>query len=167
MQQELSMLGKILDDPRLPLMAILGGAKLSDKISVIQNLLQRVDTFLIGGGMAATFLKAQGYSVGASKVEETRLDFARKLLGQASKGEVHIKLPKDVMIAHAFAADGPHQEVPVNQIPEGWFIMDVGRTTLDAFQVELIDAKTVVWNGPMGVFEFPAFATGTRREFCR
>ena len=163
MERELRMLGQILDNPHRPLVAILGGAKLSDKIAVLENLLHRVDTFLIGGGMAATFFKAQGHPVGASKVEEDRLAFAQALFHQAEQNDSRLVIPRDVMVAPAFAADVPHQEVLVSHVPEGWLIMDIGRSTLDAFEAELIHAKTVVWNGPMGVFELPPFATGTRR----
>ncbi|MDH7487986.1 MAG: phosphoglycerate kinase [Anaerolineae bacterium] len=158
MEKEIDYLGRALETPKRPFVAILGGAKISDKIGVIQNLLGKVDRLLIGGGMANTFLKAQGYDVAASLVEEDSVAVAKELLAQ---GEGKILLPTDVVVADAFAADAQAKVVPVGQVPAGWRILDIGPQTVKAFSEALRGAKTVVWNGPMGVFEFPRFAEGT------
>lgn len=139
-------------------MAILGGAKISDKIGVIEALLSKVDVLLIGGGMANTFLKAQGYDVADSLVEESSVDVARGLIARAG---ALLLLPSDVVIADAFDAQANHQVVGVDAVPTGWRIMDIGPATVERYGNALKPAKTVVWNGPMGVFEFPAFARGT------
>lgn len=158
MEKELEFLGKALEAPERPFIAILGGAKISDKIGVIKNLLGKVDALLIGGGMANTFLKAQGYDMGDSLVEDSSLDEARALLQQ---GEGKLFLPVDLVVADAFAADARHQVVPIDQVPAGWRALDIGPATIAHFSNRLAGAKTVVWNGPMGVFEFPEFAKGT------
>lgn len=158
MEKELTYLGGALASPRTPFVAILGGAKVSDKIGVIQNLLDRVDALLIGGGMANTFLKADGYDVAQSLVEDESLETARALL---KRGEGKLTLPVDVTVADRFEADAFSQVVPVAQVPPGWRILDLGPRTLELFQERLASAHTVVWNGPMGVFEFRKFATGT------
>lgn len=158
MEKEIAYLGQALTEPRLPFVAILGGAKVGDKIGVIDNLLPKVDALLIGGGMANTFLAARGHDMADSLVEEEALDTARALLDQAGS---RLRLPVDAVVADAFAADARSQVVPVSEIPQGWRMLDVGPATLRAFSEGLEDAKTVVWNGPMGVFEFPAFARGT------
>ena len=158
MEKELEFLGKALEAPERPFIAILGGAKISDKIGVIKNLLGKVDALLTGGGMANTFLKAQGYDMGDSLVEESSLDEARSLLQQ---GEGKLFLPVDLVVADAFAADARHQVVPIDQVPAGWRALDIGPATIAHFSNRLAGARTVVWNGPMGVFEFPAFAKGT------
>ncbi|MCS7221572.1 MAG: phosphoglycerate kinase [Anaerolineae bacterium] len=158
MEKELAFLGKALESPERPFVAILGGAKISDKIGVINNLLGKVDALLIGGGMANTFLRAQGYDMGESLVEEGSLEEARRLL---KEGEGKLFLPVDLVVADAFAADARHQVVPVDQVPAGWRALDIGPATVAHFSNRLAGAKTVVWNGPMGVFEFPAFAKGT------
>ncbi|MBC7264635.1 MAG: phosphoglycerate kinase [Chloroflexi bacterium] len=158
MEKELTFLGKALATPERPFVAILGGAKVSDKIAVIENLLGKVDRLLIGGGMANTFLKAQGCQVGQSLVEDDRLDVARDLL---ARGKDKILLPTDVVIADRFAADATYRTVLADRVPTDWRIMDIGPETIKRFETALKGAKTVVWNGPMGVFEFPAFATGT------
>ncbi|HRJ43313.1 MAG TPA: phosphoglycerate kinase, partial [Caldilineaceae bacterium] len=144
--------------PQRPFVAILGGAKVSDKIPVIEALLEKVDAILIGGGMANTFLAAQGYATGKSLVEKEALDTARSLL---EKGEGCIHLPVDLVVADAFAADAVREVVAVDAIPEGWMALDIGPASIAHFANRLAGAKTVVWNGPMGVFEMPAFATGT------
>ena len=162
MERELQMLGQVLDNPKRPLVAILGGAKVGDKIGVLENLLGRVDALLIGGGMAATFLKAQGCRVGASQVEEARLGFAQALFQKAQARGIPLVAPVDVVVASAFAAAAPHRVVPVGQVPEGWLILDVGPGTIESFKSHLQRARTVFWNGPLGVFEFPAFAEGTK-----
>lgn len=158
MEKELTYLGKALENPEHPFIAILGGAKISDKIGVISNLLNKVDAILIGGGMANTFLAAQGYNMGKSLVETEALDTARKLLAQG--GDL-IHLPVDLRVADAFAPDANDKVVPVNEVPEDWMALDIGQATVAHFANRLAGAKTVVWNGPMGVFEFPKFAQGT------
>jgi phosphoglycerate kinase len=158
MEKELEYLGGALASPRRPFVAILGGAKISDKIGVIENLLGQVDSLLIGGGMANTFLKADGYDVAESLVEDGSVDTARGLLTRAGD---RLVLPVDVVVADKFDADAFSQVVAVGSVPAGWRILDVGPRTLELFQERLEGAHTVVWNGPMGVFEFPKFATGT------
>mgnify|MGYP001148264236 CR=1 FL=1 len=158
LEKELEFLGRVLAEPEHPFIAILGGAKISDKIGVIENLQARVDAFLIGGGMANTFLKAEGYDVGVSLVEDDSLELARRLLQQAGDKLV---LPVDVTVADRFHADAFSQVVVAGSVPPGWRILDIGPRTLELFQGHLEKARTVVWNGPMGVFEFPKFAQGT------
>lgn len=158
LEKEITFLGKALESPERPFAAILGGAKISDKIGVIENLLGKVDVLLIGGGMANTFFKAQGYEVGESLVEDESLDTARDMLARAGGKLV---LPVDAVVADAFSADAQSKVVEVNAVPAGWRILDIGPKTVDLFKEKLAGAKTVVWNGPMGVFEFPRFATGT------
>jgi phosphoglycerate kinase len=158
MEKELNYLGNALADPERPFVAVLGGAKISDKIGVIRNLLTRVDSLLIGGGMANTFFRAQGLETGESLVEEDVLDTARELL--ESSGDKLI-LPVDFVIADKFAADANARVIPAEDVPAGWRIMDIGPATVAHFTNRLAAAKTVVWNGPMGVFEFPRFADGT------
>ena len=158
MEKELEFLGGALAAPRHPFVAILGGAKISDKIGVIDNLLGQVDALLIGGGMANTFLKAEGYDVAESLVEDDSLEIARQLLEQAGP---KLALPVDVTVADRFDADAFSQVVVVGSVPPGWRILDVGPRTLELFHERLAGARTVVWNGPMGVFEFPKFALGT------
>jgi phosphoglycerate kinase len=158
MEKELNYLGRALADPERPFLAILGGAKISDKIGVIQNLLSQVDSLLIGGGMANTFFKAQGLDVGDSLVEDDVLDTARQLLESAGDKLV---LPVDCVVADRFEADAESKVVPVDQVPDGWRILDIGPASVAHFSNRLAVAKTVVWNGPMGVFEFPKFAEGT------
>jgi phosphoglycerate kinase len=158
MEKELEYLGGALASPRRPFVAILGGAKISDKIGVIENLLSQVDSLLIGGGMANTFLKADGYDVAESLVEDGSLDKARKLL---ERGENKLALPVDVVVADKFDADAFSQVVAAGNVPAGWRILDVGPRTLELFKERLEGTHTVVWNGPMGVFEFSKFAKGT------
>ncbi len=158
MEKELTYLGKALENPERPFIAILGGAKISDKIGVISNLLKKVDAILIGGGMANTFLAAQGFNMGKSLVETDALDTARDLL---AKGGDLIHLPVDLRVADAFAPDANDKVVPVNEVPADWMALDIGPATIAHFANRLAGAKTVVWNGPMGVFEFPKFAQGT------
>ena len=158
MERELEFLGGALTAPQRPFVAILGGAKISDKIGVIENLLGQVDVLLVGGGMANTFLKADGYDVAESLVEDGSLDTARTLMERAGDKLV---LPVDVTVADRFDAEAFSQVVSVAQVPPKWRILDIGPRTLELFQEELVGAHTVVWNGPMGVFEFPKFAQGT------
>jgi len=158
MERELQMLGQILADPAHPFVAILGGAKISGKIGVIHSLLSNVDLLLVGGGMANTFLKAQGHEVGLSLVEDDSLGEAREILEGAGDKLV---LPVDVVIADAFSEDANARTVGVDQVPSDWRILDIGPRTVGLFEERLSSAATVVWNGPMGVFEFPRFAAGT------
>jgi phosphoglycerate kinase len=158
LEKEIKYLGNTIADPERPFVAILGGAKVSDKIGVIENLLEKADRILIGGGMANTFFKAQGYAMADSLVEEDVLDTGRDLLEKAGGKLV---LPVDVVIADAFDADAAHKLMDVGDVPAGWRILDIGPRTAEAFRDIIAKAETVVWNGPMGVFEFPEFAKGT------
>jgi phosphoglycerate kinase len=158
MEKELNYLGSTLSNPAHPFVGILGGAKVSDKLAVIENLLGKVDRLLIGGGMANTFFKAQGLEVGDSLVENDKLDMARGLM---DKGAGKIVLPVDAVIADKFANDANTRVVGINNVPSGWRILDIGPRTVDAFEGVLASAKTVVWNGPLGVFEMSNFAHGT------
>jgi phosphoglycerate kinase len=157
-EKELEFLSMATENPEHPLIAILGGAKVSDKIGVIDNLLAKCDRLLIGGGMANTFFEAMGYEMGDSLVEEDAVDTARSLLDQAG---TQIVLPVDVTIADAFDNDANRQVVAPDAVPEGWRILDIGPKTIDTFESALNGANTVVWNGPLGVFEMPNFAKGT------
>jgi phosphoglycerate kinase len=162
MEKELEYLGKALQSPEEPFVAILGGAKVSDKIGVIQNLIRKVNTLIIGGAMAYTFLKAQGHSVGKSRIEEDKLDLARKLLAEAGKHGVKILLPVDHIAAEKFEAGSKAQIIKVGEsIPDNLMGLDIGPKTIDAYTEEISDARTIIWNGPMGVFEMPAFSKGT------
>lgn len=161
MQNELQYLGGALDNPERPFVAILGGAKVSDKITVIEKLLEKVDAILIGGGMAYTFLKAQGIAIGSSLVEEDRLDMALDLLAKAKEKKVNIFLPTDHLAAETFAADSPFIVVSNDQFPATGMGLDIGPQTIATYQQQIVSARTVLWNGPMGVFEFAAFAKGT------
>jgi phosphoglycerate kinase len=158
MEEEIKYLGQAIADPKRPFVAILGGAKISDKIGVIRNLLTKADHVLIGGGMANTFFKAQGYPMGDSLVEDEVLDTARELLAD---GGTKLRLPVDVVIADKFDAAAEFKVVPMGPVPNGWRILDIGPGSVAAFGKVLAGAGTVVWNGPMGVFEFPQFAIGT------
>jgi len=158
MEKEIKYLGEAIENPKRPFVAILGGAKISDKIGVIRNLLKKADTILIGGGMANTFFKAQGIPVGDSLVEDEALETAKELLGQ---GGNRLRLPVDFVIADRFEAEAESRVVPVGPVPEGWRILDIGPKTVEAYAEIIAGAGTVVWNGPMGVFEFPKFAQGT------
>ncbi len=158
MEKEIQYLGQVISDPQKPFIAILGGAKVSDKIGVISNLLEKADFILIGGGMANTFFKAQGYPVGDSLVEDEALDTARELLQVAGS---RLRLPVDVVIANRFDNDAESKVMAMAPVPEGWRILDIGPETVAVYDKVLHDARTIVWNGPMGVFEFPKFAMGT------
>ncbi len=162
MEKELTYLSQALENPRRPFVAILGGKKVSDKIGVIRNLLTKADALLIGGAMGYTFLHAQGLSVGTSLIEEDKLALARSLMEDAAKRRVPFRLPDDVVAADRFAADAAHRVVAVGSIPQGWMGLDIGPQTSAAYAAVIASAGTVMWNGPMGVFEFPAFAAGTR-----
>ena len=163
MQREVESLGLALTSPERPLAALMGGAKVSDKILVLENLLGNLDRLYIGGGMAVTFLAALGKPVGASPVEADRLDFAREVIDRAKRGTIELHVPTDIVAASEFE---PHpvesQTFPVDGVPDGWYIMDVGNATAQSFARGLADCKTIIWNGPMGVFEMERFSAGTR-----
>ncbi len=158
MEKELEYLGGALEDPKRPFVAIMGGAKISDKIAVIESLLAKVDVILIGGGMANTFLAAEGYAMGKSLVERESLELAHGLM---QKGAGQIELPVDLVVASAFADDAEARVVSVEEVPAEWMALDIGPATIAHYANRLAGAKTVVWNGPMGVFEMPSFARGT------
>ena len=160
--KELEVMGGALNNPKRPFVAVLGGAKVSDKIGVINNLLDKADTIIIGGGMAYTFAKAQGGSIGKSLCEEDKLDYAREMIAKAEKSGVKLLLPSDTMAADDFSNDAKRQVVSTMAIPDGWEGMDIGPDTIRTFCDAVKGAGTVVWNGPMGVFEFENFAAGTR-----
>jgi phosphoglycerate kinase len=162
MERELTFLGKVLEDPSRPLVVILGGKKVEDKIGVIRNLLRLAQTMLVGGGMCYTFLLAGGARIGASLSEEDKLDLARELLQEAARREVRFLLPVDVIAAERIAADAPTRTVDARAIPDGWIGVDIGPRTIAAFGAAIAGAGTVLWNGPMGIFEIPSFAEGTR-----
>ena len=158
MQKELDYLGGALEEPEHPFVAILGGAKISDKIGVVESLLQKVDAILIGGGMANTFLAAEGYGMGQSLVEREALSQAKELM---TKGAGIIQLPVDLRVADEYAADADNEIVSIEDVPPSFMALDIGPATIAHYSNRLAGAKTVVWNGPMGVFEFPVFAQGT------
>ncbi len=160
--KEISIMGEALESPKRPLVAILGGSKVSDKIGVINNLLEKVDTLIIGGGMAYTFIRAQGGKIGNSLCEEDKLDYALEMIEKAAAKKVNLCIPTDTIIADKFAADAASDVVAADAIPDGWMGLDIGPATLAAFQDAVKNAGTVIWNGPMGVFEFEKFAGGTK-----
>jgi len=162
MERELQFLGNVLEQPQRPLVVILGGAKVGDKIGVIRNLLRLAQTMLLGGGMCYTFLRATGAETGSSLCEEDRLDLARELMAEAKQRGVKLLLPVDVVAAERVAAGAPTRVVDARAIPAGWTGVDIGPKTVEAFSAPIAGAGTVLWNGPMGVFEIPAFADGTR-----
>ncbi len=161
LEKEIRFIGGAVDHPAHPFAAIIGGAKVSDKIEVISNLLPKVDVMIIGGGMANTFLAAQGYGIGKSLVEADKIDLAKKLIAQAADEGKKLLLPVDVTVAEAFSNDAAHKVVPADAVPEGWMILDIGTKTQELFARELEPMKLIVWNGPMGVFEMENFAKGT------
>ena len=160
-EKELEFLGKALEEPKRPFMAILGGKKVSDKIGVIDSLLEKVDTLLIGGGMAYTFLRAMGHSVGDSVCEEDKIDLAKELMEKAKQKNVKLMLPIDNVIADEFSNDANIKNINSDEIPDGWEGLDIGTKTIQEFEEELAKAKTVIWNGPLGLSEFSNFANGT------
>ena len=160
-EKELKFLQNAVDNPQRPLAAIIGGSKVSSKIGVIETLLEKCDKLLIGGGMIFTFYKARGLNVGKSLVEEDKLELAKKLETKAKELGVELLLPTDVVVADNFAADANDRTVPVEEIPDGWMGLDIGPDSVKVFQDALADCKAVIWNGPMGVFEFDKFAVGT------
>jgi phosphoglycerate kinase len=161
MEKELAYLGKAVSNPDRPLVAILGGAKVSDKIEVIENMMKLADAVLIGGAMAYTFLKAEGLPVGKSLVEADKLDLARKLRSEAQSRGFPLLLPVDHVCADEFKADAKTQTTSVGETPDGWMGLDIGPKSISTYKHKIASAKTIVWNGPMGVFEMPAFANGT------
>ena len=160
-EKELTALGGAIDDPKRPLVAVLGGAKVADKLAVIENLLKKADTLIIGGGMAFTFLKAKGYETGDSLLDAEKVDYCKNMLAKAEESGVKLLLPVDVVVADRFAADAESKVVAAPAIPAGWQGLDIGPETQKLFAEAVKSAGTVIWNGPMGVFEFPKFAKGT------
>jgi phosphoglycerate kinase len=163
MEKEIEVMGKALSAPERPFVAILGGAKVKDKVGVISNLIEKVDSLVVGGGMAYTFLKSKGLEIGKSIVDEEKLDLAGELMEKAKAKGVKFLLPVDVVVADRFAEDADVKVVGVSEIPPLWQALDIGPKTRAAFAREIAEARTVVWNGPMGVFEMKPFAEGTRR----
>ena len=162
-QREVESMGQALESPERPLAALMGGAKVSDKILVLDNLLDRLDRLYIGGGMSVTFLNALGRETGASSIEEDRLDFARDIMEQLAQRGIQLHLPQDVVVANQFGADPREvRTVPADSVPAGWYIMDIGPEASLEFSGSLGECKTIIWNGPMGVFEMPRFSQGTR-----
>ena len=160
-QKEISIMGKALEDPKRPFVAILGGAKVSDKIGVIENLIDKVDTLIIGGGMAYTFMRSMGNSIGTSICEEDKLDLAREMMAKARAKGVNFIIPVDNIVGREYKPDTPFMRIYSDAIPDGWMGLDIGPTTQELFSKSLIGAGTVVWNGPMGVSEWDNFASGT------
>lgn len=161
MEKEIEYLGNAVENPVRPFAAVLGGAKVSDKINVINNLLEKVDILIIGGGMAYTFIKALGGNVGDSLLEADKVDYARDMIEKAKEKGVKFLLPIDTVVVKEFKNEAENNTVPTGLIPDGWMGVDIGPETIKAFSEALKSAKTVIWNGPMGVFEFPNFAKGT------
>jgi phosphoglycerate kinase len=161
MEKELNYMGNLLGNPAHPFIAVMGGAKVSDKIGVIENILDKIDALLIGGGMAANFLKAKGYNVGASVLEQDKLAYTAEMLKKAAEKGVKFVLPVDVVAAEKIDAAAAHKVVSIKDIPDGWVIADIGPETLKLFTAEIQAARTIFWNGPMGVFEMEPFANGT------
>ncbi|WP_096202485.1 phosphoglycerate kinase [Bacillus sp. FJAT-45350] len=162
MEKELEVLGKALSNPERPFTAIIGGAKVKDKIGVIDNLLDKVDNLIIGGGLAYTFTKAKGYEIGKSLLEEDKIDLAKSFIEKAEKKGVKFYMPEDVVIADEFSRDATTQVVDVDSIPADWQGLDIGPKTCDTYREVILNSKLVLWNGPMGVFEYEAFANGTK-----
>jgi len=162
MKKELEVMEKLLHNPERPLACLIGGAKVSDKIELLQNMLRKVDMLLVGGGMAATFLKTQGYEVGHSLIEDDKLGLAKKLLQEAKEWGVPFLLPIDAVVVEEIRAGAPTRVVPTTNIPSGSHIVDIGPQSIELFCSELRKCRTITWNGPMGIYEIPQFAQGTR-----
>lgn len=160
-EKEVNIMGKALEEPERPFVAILGGAKVSDKIGVIENLISKVDAIIIGGGMAFTFLKAKGYEIGKSLLEEDKLELAKELMEKAAERNVAIALPVDVVVAKEFKNDTEFKTVSIDSIPEDMIGLDIGQESIEIFGNIIKEAKTIIWNGPMGVFEMDNFSKGT------
>ena len=162
-QREVESMSQALDSPKSPFAALLGGAKVSDKILVIENILSKLDSLFIGGGMSVTFLKSQGYPTGASNIEEDRIEFARDLIEQARSKGINVHLPEDVVVSSEFSPNPSSMlTVSIDEVPPNWYIMDIGEKSAHSFSDSLSQSKTIIWNGPMGVFEMPRFSRGTR-----
>ena len=162
MEKEIEVLGNALASPKRPFTAIIGGSKVKDKINVIDNLLDKVDNLIIGGGLACTFLKAKGYEIGNSLLEEDKIDLAKSFMKKAEEKGVKFYIQEDAVIADAFTEDANHKTVAADAIPEGWMCLDIGPKTAKSYRKVILDSKLVVWNGPMGVFEMEAFSGGTK-----
>lgn len=162
MEKELEVLGGALDNPKRPFTAIIGGAKVKDKIGVIENLLEKVDNLIIGGGLAYTFVKAQGYEIGQSLLEEDKIDLAKQFMKKAKEKGVNFYMPIDAVVAKEFAEDAESKIVDIKEIPADWQALDIGPKTQELYREVILKSATVIWNGPMGVFEFDKFAQGTK-----
>ena len=161
MEKEIDVMYKALNDPVRPFAAIIGGAKISSKIGVLEYILDKVDSLLIAGGMSSTFLRALKYDVGQSSVKEDKVSLAQSLMEKAAEKGVHLLLPSDVVVADRFASDARSRTVPIDNVPASWYVMDIGPRTIELFEAKLRKSKTIIWNGPVGVFEFPKFSKGT------
>ncbi|KQL55693.1 MULTISPECIES: phosphoglycerate kinase [Bacillaceae] len=161
-EKELDVLGKALETPERPFTAVIGGAKVKDKIGVIDHLLDKVDNLIIGGGLAYTFVKAQGHEVGKSLLEEDKIDLAKQFMQKAKDKGVHFYMPEDVIVADDFSDDANKKEVAISEIPADWEALDIGSKTANTYANVLKESKLVIWNGPMGVFELDSFANGTK-----
>src|SRR5690606_5228981 len=162
MEKEIEVLGKALSNPERPFTAIVGGAKVKDKIGVIENLLEKVDNLIIGGGLAYTFVKAQGHEIGKSLLEEDKIDLATQFMNKAKEKGVNFYMPVDVKVADDFSNDANTKIVPIEEIPSDWEALDIGPKTQELYRDVILNSKLVIWNGPMGVFELEAFANGTK-----
>jgi phosphoglycerate kinase len=161
MEKEIDIMDKALNDPIRPFTAIIGGAKINSKIGILEYILDKVDSLLIAGGMSSTFLRALKYDVGQSSVKEDKVSLAQSLMDKATEKGVHLLLPSDVVVADRFAADARSRTVPIDNVPASWYVMDIGQRTIELFEAKLRKSKTIIWNGPVGVFEFPKFSKGT------
>ncbi|HUU63541.1 MAG TPA: phosphoglycerate kinase [Dehalococcoidia bacterium] len=161
MEKEIDVMYKVLNDPVRPFAAIIGGAKINSKIGVLEYILDKVDSLLIAGGMSSTFLRALKYDVGQSSVKEDKVSLAQSLMEKAAEKGVHLLLPSDVVVADRFASDARSRTVPIDNVPASWYVMDIGPRTIELFEAKLRKSKTIIWNGPVGVFEFPKFSKGT------
>lgn len=161
MEKEIDVMDKALNDPVRPFAAIIGGAKISSKIGVLEYILERVDSLLIAGGMGSTFLKALKLDVGQSSIDKDKVGLAQWLMEKAAKKGVHLLLPSDVVVADRYAPNARTKTVPISGVPSGWYVMDIGPQTIELFAAKLRKCKTIIWNGPVGVFEFPKFSKGT------
>ena len=161
MEKEIDVMYKALNDPVRPFAAIIGGAKINSKIGVLEYILDKVDSLLIAGGMSSTFLRALKYDVGQSSVKEDKVSLAQSLMEKAAEKGVHLLLPSDVVVADRFASDARSRTVPIDNVPASWYVMDIGPRTIELFEAKLRKSKTIIWNGPVGVFEFPKFSKGT------
>ena len=161
MEKEIDVMYKALNDPVRPFAAIIGGAKINSKIGVLEYILDKVDSLLIAGGMSSTFLRALKYDVGQSSVKEDKVSLAQSLMEKAAEKGVHLLLPSDVVVADRFASDARSRTVPIDNVPASWYVMDIGPRTIELFEAKLRKSKTIIWSGPVGVFEFPKFSKGT------